>query len=58
MHSKNLFIDNRSDWQAVETVCKCFPQLDIISPFALLIEATFIIKSVNAIDTSTFVISS
>lgn len=34
MTTKYLFIHNSSYRQAVETVCECFPKLDVIPPFA------------------------
>lgn len=44
MHTENFFIDDRSNRQTVETVSEGLPQLDVVSPFALIIEA---IDSVN-----------
>ena len=52
MHGEDLLVDDGSNWQAVEAVRKCLPQLDIVPPLALIIEA------VNAVDRCTFVVSS
>lgn len=52
MHGEDLFIDDRSDWQTVEAIRKGLPQLDVVSPFA------FIVEAVNTVDASTFVVSS
>lgn len=34
MHCEYFFIDNGCNWQAVEAVCKGFPQLDIVPSLA------------------------
>lgn len=34
MHRKNLLVNDGGDRQAVETIGKCFPQLDVVPPFA------------------------
>ena len=44
MHGEYLLVDNGSDRQAVEAVGEGFPQLDVVSSFAL------VIKSVNTVD--------
>lgn len=51
MHSEDLFINDRSNWQAIEAVCECFPQLDIVPSLALIVE------SVNAVDGGALVVS-
>jgi len=51
MTAKYLFVHNGCYWEAIETVSKCFPQLDIITSFAL------VIKSINPVDGSTLVVS-
>ena len=52
MHGENLLINDCGDWQTVEAVGECLPQLDVVSTFA------FIVKAINTIDRSAFVISS
>jgi hypothetical protein len=44
MHSEDLLINDGSNWQAVEAIRKSLPKLDIVSPFALIVE------SINAVD--------
>lgn len=51
MHSEDLFVNDRGNWQAVETIGEGLPQFDIVSSFA------FVIKSVNAVDRGTLVIA-
>lgn len=70
MHSKNLFVNDGSDWQAVETIRECLPELDIVPPLAYFgpelehdpitqeARLTFVVKSINTVDTRTFVVSS
>lgn len=45
MHTKDLFINNSSNRKTIETVCECFPKLNVVSSFALVIKP---IDSVNA----------
>ena len=52
MHTKDLFVDECSNRQAVEDVGEDFPKSNGVSSFA------FIVKSINSIDLSAFVISS
>ncbi len=52
MHGEDLLIDDRGDGQAVETISKCLPQLDVVSSFA------FIVEAIDTIDRGTFVITS
>jgi len=52
VHCKDLLIDDGCNWQAVETVCECFPQLDVVSSLA------FVVETVNSVDRCTFVIAS
>lgn len=47
-----LFIYQCCYWQAIEAVCKCFPESNIVTPFA------FIIEAINSIDGSAFMIAS
>ncbi|CDK26665.1 unnamed protein product [Kuraishia capsulata CBS 1993] len=52
MHGKDLFVDDGSNRQTVETISKRLPQLDIVAPFALVIE------SVYSVDGGTLVVTS
>ena len=52
MHANDLIIDNGSARKAVEGIAKLFPHLNREASTA------FIIKSVDAVDTSTLVVSS
>ncbi len=51
MHGKDLLIDDGGNGQAVEAVGKCLPQLDVVSSFALVVEA------VNAVDGGALVVA-
>ena len=51
MHSEDLFVDDGSNWQAIEAVGEGLPQLDIISSLALVVEA------IDAIDRCTLVVA-
>ncbi len=51
MHGEDLLVDYGSNWQAVEAIRKCFPQLDVIAALA------FVIKAVNAVDGSALVVA-
>lgn len=44
VHGEDLLIDDGGNGQAVEAVCECLPQLDVVSPLA------FIVETVNAVD--------
>jgi hypothetical protein len=52
MHSEDLLVDDGSDWQAIETVRKCLPKLNIIATLALIVE------TINTVDRGAFVITS
>ena len=52
MHGENLLIDDCSDGEAVEAIGKSLPQLDVVSSFALIVEA------VDSVDGGAFVVSS
>ncbi len=52
MHANDLIINHSSARKAVESVAKLFPHFDREA------SAAFIVKSINSIDTSTFVVSS
>lgn len=51
MHGENLLVNDRSNWQAVEAIRKCLPQLDVVASLALVVEA------VDAIDGSALVVA-
>lgn len=51
MHGKDLLIDDRGNWQAIEAVGECLPQLDVVSSFALIVE------TVNAVDGCALVVA-
>lgn len=52
MHAENLLVDDRSNGQTVEAVCKGLPKLDVITPLA------FVVEAINTIDRSAFVVAS
>lgn len=52
MHAKYLVIDKCCHRQAVKAISECFPEFDVVASLA------FIIKSINPIDTGTFMIAS
>ena len=52
MHSEDLFIDDGSNWQTVETICESFPQFDVVPSFS------FIIETVDSVDGSTLMVTS
>lgn len=51
MHGENLLVDDGCDWQAIEAVCECLPQFDVISPLA------FVVEAVDPIDRCTLVVA-
>lgn len=51
MHSKDLFVDDGGNRQAIEAVGKRFPQLDVVATLALVVEA------VDAVDRGALVIA-
>lgn len=74
MHCKNLLVDDSSDWQAVETVCKGLPQFDIVPAFTYFVDEsfqkwvarpqyywvslTFVVEPVDSVNTRTFMVPS
>jgi len=52
MHGEDLLINDSGNWQAIEAIRKCLPQLDVVTSLALIIE------TVDSVDGSTFMISS
>lgn len=51
MHREDLLVDDGSDWQAVEAVCECLPQLDVVPSLA------FVVESIDSIDRCALVVS-
>lgn len=51
MHSEDLLIDDGGDGQAVKAVGEGLPQLDVVSPLALVVEA------VDAVDGRALVVA-
>lgn len=39
VHGEDLLVDNGGNGQAVEAVCECFPQLDVVSTLAFVVES-------------------
>ncbi len=59
MHAHNLLIDKCTNRHNIKNVRKEFPKLEIILSFAFVNEnLTFVIKSINSIDTRALVIAS
>ena len=52
MHTEDLFVNQGCNWQAVEDVGEDFPKSNGVSSLA------FVVKSINSIDLSAFVVSS
>jgi hypothetical protein len=52
MHTNNLVINDGTTWKTVEGVAKLFPHFDREAATA------FVIKTIDTIDSSTFMISS
>ena len=44
MHCEDLLVDDGSDWQAVEAIGKCLPELDVVSSL------TLVVKSIDTVD--------
>lgn len=51
MHGEDLLIDDCSNWQAIEAVSERLPQLDVVPPFALVVE------TVDPVDRGALVVS-
>ena len=51
MHGEDLLINDGGDRQAVEAVGKGLPQLDVVPPFALIVEP------IDAVDRGTLVVA-
>ena len=51
MHGEDLLVNNGGNGQAVEAVGKSLPQLDVVSPFALVVE------SVDTVDGGALVVA-
>jgi hypothetical protein len=52
MHAEDLFVNNGCNGQAIEAVSESFPQFDVVSSLALIVEA------VNTVDGGALVVSS
>jgi hypothetical protein len=52
MHAKDLFVNNGCNWQTVEAVGKCLPQLNVVSSLALIVEAIYTIDGGTLVVTS------
>ena|ERR1700761_609264 len=52
MHGENFLVNYGGNWQTVETIGKCLPQLDVVTPFA------FIVEAINTVDRGAFMVSS
>jgi hypothetical protein len=52
VHAENFLIDDGSDGEAVETVSEGFPELNVVSPLALVVE------TIDTINRSTLVVPS
>lgn len=51
VHREDLLIDDCSNWQTIEAVSKGLPQLDVVPPFALIVE------TVDPVDGSALVVA-
>ena len=51
MHGEDLLVNDGSDWQAVETIGKGLPQLDVISSLA------FVVETVDSVDRGALVVT-
>lgn len=51
MHGEDLLVDDCSDGQAVEAISECLPELNVVPPLALVIEA------IDTVDGGTFVVT-
>lgn len=51
MHCEDLLVYDGCDGQAIEAICEGLPQLDIVSPFA------FVVETVDSVDGGTLMIS-
>ena len=52
MHGEDLLVNDGSNGQAVETIGKSLPQLDVVPSFA------FVVEAVDSVDGGAFVVSS
>jgi hypothetical protein len=52
MHAEDLFVNNGCNGQAIEAVSESFPQFDVVSSLALIVEA------INTVDGGALVVSS
>ena len=52
MTTEDLLINDGSHREAVEAICECLPQTNVVTPLAL------IVKTMNAVNTGTLMIPS
>lgn len=51
MHGEDLLVNDGSNWQAIEAISERLPELDVIPPFA------FIIEAIDTVNRSAFVVT-
>ena len=51
MHAEDLLVNQGGDREAVEALCECFPQADVVPPLALVVE------TVDSIDGGALVVA-
>ena len=51
MHSEDLLVNDCRDWETVEAIGECLPQLDIIPSLA------FVVEAIDSVDRGTLVVS-
>ena len=51
VHGEDLLINDSRNWQAVEAIRKCLPQLDVVPPLAL------VVKTVDTVDRRALVVA-
>lgn len=51
MHGEDLLVNDSSDGQTIETIRESLPELDVVSPLALIVE------TIDAVDRGAFVVA-
>lgn len=51
MHGEDLLINDRGNREAIEAISECLPQLNVVSPLAL------VVKAIDAINRSTLMVA-
>ena len=51
VHGEDLLVNDGGNWQAIETVGECFPQLDVVSALA------FVVEAIDAVDGRALVVA-